>query len=212
MSTNGALTILAAFNNTNGATPRGTLILAGDGNFYGTTSQGGYGGGVIYRLLLPPDFAASPSSELVYAGSNATLSATPFGTAPFTYQWLSNGVVIAGATNNTLNFSNVGLSATANYQVVVSNSLGIVTSSVASLTVGLHPFINSISNGVGSVAFSFTSTPRFTNRLWATTNLSTPLAQWAAIATNVADTNGASRFTDTNVTGISNKFYILSVP
>jgi len=53
VTTNGTLTTLVNFDNTNGATPYARLALGSDGSFYGTTSQGGSGGGgVIFRLDL----------------------------------------------------------------------------------------------------------------------------------------------------------------
>jgi uncharacterized repeat protein (TIGR03803 family) len=47
----GTLTVLHTFSFTDGAIPTGGLMLASDGNFYGTTDQGGVGGlGTIFRL------------------------------------------------------------------------------------------------------------------------------------------------------------------
>jgi uncharacterized repeat protein (TIGR03803 family) len=51
VTTNGRLTTLANFSLTNGANPYGRLTTDADGNFYGTTANGGNGGGgVIFRL------------------------------------------------------------------------------------------------------------------------------------------------------------------
>ena len=52
VTTNGVLNTLATFNSTNGAYPRGSLTLAGDGNFYGTTGSGGTNGGygTIFKI------------------------------------------------------------------------------------------------------------------------------------------------------------------
>ena len=45
------LSSLVAFNGPNGSTPNGTLMQADDGNFYGTTQEGGGGGkGTIFRM------------------------------------------------------------------------------------------------------------------------------------------------------------------
>ena len=55
VTTNGALTTLVYFNYTNGAYPEAALKLGNDGNFFGTTIQGGSsGGGTAFRLLLTP--------------------------------------------------------------------------------------------------------------------------------------------------------------
>lgn len=51
----GTLTTLALFTGANGSCPLSRLTPAGDGNFYGTTFQGGSGdGGTVFRLVAPP--------------------------------------------------------------------------------------------------------------------------------------------------------------
>jgi uncharacterized repeat protein (TIGR03803 family) len=56
ITTNGALTTLAAFDGTNGLSPEGTLALGSDFNFYGTTLRGGVGFpagyGTIFRVTI----------------------------------------------------------------------------------------------------------------------------------------------------------------
>ena len=51
MKTNGTLTTLCSFSNTNGSGPLGGLLQARDGNLYGTTDSGGTNGtGTIFRM------------------------------------------------------------------------------------------------------------------------------------------------------------------
>ncbi len=52
VTTNGALSTLISFNNTNGSTPMGELVQGTDGNFYGTTQLGGTNGGsgTVYKI------------------------------------------------------------------------------------------------------------------------------------------------------------------
>ena len=57
LATNGTLTTLVSFNGTNGAAPQAGLVQGVDGNFYGTTTQGGTNGyGTVFQLsaIVPP--------------------------------------------------------------------------------------------------------------------------------------------------------------
>src|SRR5579883_20418 len=80
------------------------------------------------------DAVVAHPSRLAYAGENVTLSAVAQGLA-LNYQWLSNGVPIAGATNSILALTNIQLSQAAGYSVAVNNSLGQVTSPTAVMNV-----------------------------------------------------------------------------
>jgi hypothetical protein len=64
-----------------------------------------------------------------------TFSVGVVGAAPFSYQWNSNNVAVPGATNATFTLTNVSLSASGNYSVLVTNSYGSALSSNAVLTV-----------------------------------------------------------------------------
>lgn len=74
-------------------------------------------------------------------GSNATFTATVFGTGPFSYQWRFNGEAIPGATTNIHTITNVQPVHGGDYIVVVSDNYGATTSQVARLTVLVRPFI-----------------------------------------------------------------------
>jgi hypothetical protein len=67
--------------------------------------------------------------------ANATFQVSTLATPPPAYQWFFNGSGLSGATNNTLTLTNVQPGQTGPYLVVVTNSLGAATSSVAQLTV-----------------------------------------------------------------------------
>ncbi len=90
------------------------------------------------EVVAPPVLLSQPQSQGVAGGATVTLSVTVAGTAPFSYQWLSNGWVLPGATAPPLVLSNFQAAFAAGYSVVVSNPAGVVTSSVANLVLSRY--------------------------------------------------------------------------
>ncbi len=87
-------------------------------------------------VLLPPSIVSQPTNQTVIAGATATFQVVAAGSSPLSYQWFFNQTsVLAGATNATLTLNNVQPASAGGYSVVVTNSAGAVTSSVATLTV-----------------------------------------------------------------------------
>jgi hypothetical protein len=87
-----------------------------------------------------PVITSQPQSVTVAAGATANFSVTATGSA-LAYLWRCNGTNVPGGTSATLSLVNVQPSQAGSYQVVVSNSGGAVTSTVATLTVLQAPVI-----------------------------------------------------------------------
>ena len=82
-----------------------------------------------------PQIVAQPLSHVVVAGSNATLNVSAIGTQPMNYQWWFNGTnLLSGQTSSNLTLLNAQVSS-GRYSVVVSNAVGVVTSSAARISV-----------------------------------------------------------------------------
>jgi uncharacterized repeat protein (TIGR03803 family) len=86
ITTNGVFTSLVLFHGTNGSNPSASLVLGPDGNLYGTTADGGVGGGgTIFRIVLAPRFtgiARLPGGSMRITG--AGLAGSPFRLLAFT--------------------------------------------------------------------------------------------------------------------------------
>ena len=95
----------------------------------------------ILTVLLPPTIVSPLTSQTVGLGSNATFSVTVTGTSPLAYQWQMGGTNLPNQASQSLNFTNVQWSDAGNYAVIITNDYGCVTSSVATMTVGLPPAI-----------------------------------------------------------------------
>jgi len=140
VTTNGLLTTLFSFSGTNGL-QIGGLTLGNDGNFYGTTRQGGItnstfprGMGTVFRVWNSLLITIQPTNLLVQAGTTAAFNVAATSVAPLNYQWTFNGTNIAGATNSALTISNVDVTGLGNYQVLISNGFSTTNSSIAILT------------------------------------------------------------------------------
>lgn len=103
----------------------------------------------------PPTFVVQPTNQIVYAGASAQFTTLAQSSQPLNYQWfgIANGSTnaLANATNANLDFTG-GSNFGGNYFVVASNTLGVATSVVVTLTAQTISvtFTNSASLPIGS--------------------------------------------------------------
>ncbi|MDO8595436.1 MAG: immunoglobulin domain-containing protein, partial [Sulfuricaulis sp.] len=100
---------------------------------------------VLVVNATAPTIATQPQPQTVNAGQNASFTVVASGTAPLTYQWRKGGVAlldggaISGAILAALTLTGTVAANAGNYDVVVSNDGGSVTSATAALTVNVAP-------------------------------------------------------------------------
>jgi hypothetical protein len=94
-------------------------------------------------VTTPPMITAQPMAPPAVNGfTTFALSVTASGSAPFSYQWMLNGVPITGATGSQYIVLSANASYTGNYTVLVTNAGGNVTSAGALINVEMSPAIN----------------------------------------------------------------------
>ena len=109
----------------------------------GYLSSGRYNGSASFveTIIGPAVITRQPGSVTADAGSSVSLGVQVGGSPTIGYQWRKDGVNltegpgISGTQNATLVLANVLASSAGGYSVVVTNSLGGATSTVATLTV-----------------------------------------------------------------------------
>jgi hypothetical protein len=114
---------------------------AGNYNVIGTITDPNYLGSATNTLLIygaSPTILQQPIHQTVARGGTANFNVWAVGAPPLHYQWSSNLVNIALATNSTLTLRNVQTNASVGYRVVITNAYGSVTSSIAQLNVFLQ--------------------------------------------------------------------------
>lgn len=84
---------------------------------------------------VAPGITQQPTSVAAQANDPASFTVTASGSPPFTYQWQLNGANILGANSASYSLFQVNTTNTGNYQVVVTNAAGSITSAVATLTI-----------------------------------------------------------------------------
>lgn len=145
---NGELVTICQFDGFNGANPSAALAQGVDGSLFGTTLYGGtFDSGSIFKLSFSGalQITGQPSDQTVYAGSTAVFSVAVTGGAPYHFQWqrdgtnLLDGGNVLGSGSNRLVITNVALEDSAVYSVLVTNSLGLVQSDEALLSVTFAP-------------------------------------------------------------------------
>jgi len=84
---------------------------------------------------IAPTIAAQPTSVTVTSGQTVSFTVSANGSGALTYQWSRNNIPIPGATTATFQIAAAASFDAGIYTVTVSNSLGSVTSSAATLVV-----------------------------------------------------------------------------
>ena len=94
-----------------------------------------------FTVPTPPTIVCQPASQTLAVGSSVTFTVSA--SSATAYQWRYNSANISGANSSSFTKSNLQLTDSGSYDVLVSNVAGSVTSSTASLTVTVPPAITS---------------------------------------------------------------------
>ena len=136
--------------------------------------------------FVAPTFTTQPRNITVSPDLAVEFSAVAAGVPVPTYQWRFNGTTIADATNATLALPPVTAANAGSYTVVASNMVGMVTSVVARLTVGL-PMTNP-----SFEADTFTVYPGYVSG-------NGPITGWASMSGDGINPANGSPFADNGV-------------
>lgn len=143
------------------------------------------------HVRFAPSITNQPTSQTVAPSGTALFTVGATGEAPLLYQWQFQGTNLPGATQTALPINNAHQTNVGNYQVIVTNSLGSVTSAPAALNLqpGIITQPANITAAIGSnVTFSVVAEG------------SPPLSyQWQQNGTNVANNGNNSSYTIPNV-------------
>jgi uncharacterized repeat protein (TIGR01451 family) len=162
--------------------------------------------------IFPPNTAPvitdEPQPVSVLTGGTATFRVGAFGSLPMFHQWRHGGTNLG--TGEVLSLTNVTSAAAGDYQVVLTNRFGSVTSAVARLTVREKFDLELRLGGAATVGgtFQFTvSGPIETNYIvWGSTNL----ADWTPLQTNFV-IDGILRFADPEAGSRPTRHYRVSL-
>ena len=151
----------------------------------GAAEDGTGGSGRAYLnafqlLPLSAPVISNLTNRTVVAGTSPVLSPSVTGVPTPSFQWRSNSVAIAGATNSSLTLNNVQYTANgAAYSLIASNLVGKVTNSMT-LTVIVTPSITGLNNQAVAVGTDVTNAP-------TVSGVPTPSARWQFNGGNLSD-------------------------
>lgn len=142
----------------NASTLNFTPISLSDAGAYTVTVQNALGSvtSTVATLTVqppysPPKILTHPASQTVISGDTVTFRVVASGLPTPTYQWFNGAALIPGATDSSFSMSGVSIINSGSYRVVVSNSLGSLTSDSAYLTVLAPPHILSAPSSQSAV-------------------------------------------------------------
>ena len=121
-----------------------SLSNANSGSYY-VVATGPYGSSQSSNAIvdvLPassPIVATPPQSQTAYIHQTVEFSVVPAGSPPFSYQWESNSIAIAGATNSVLILNSISAASAGTYSVGITNVFGGISTNVLLTVITPNP-------------------------------------------------------------------------
>jgi len=147
---------------------------------------------LITVALTKPAITQQPASVNGVVGETVTFTVTAIG-GNLGYQWNAGSTPIGGATNATLTLTNLSFNQAGSYSVLVTNSLGSVTSAIVTLTVNSsllahrYSFVSDASDSVGGPSWNGTIVA-------PTTGAPATIANGLSLPGNAGGGNGVSGY------------------
>ena len=92
---------------------------------------------VVVGPATPPTILYQPMAQTINVGSTLSIYVNAQGVAPLSYEWKKNSVTLPSFTGNTVSIANAQQSDEGIYSVVVSNSVGSVSSNQVPVIINL---------------------------------------------------------------------------
>jgi len=85
--------------------------------------------------VIAVEISLHPASQTAYIKESLTLNVSATGSGTLNYQWRKNGQELSGQIHSYLDFESLTIDDSAQYDVIISNQAGAVTSNSATLTI-----------------------------------------------------------------------------
>jgi hypothetical protein len=174
----------------------------------GSTGAGGWyvddvAVGAVSCCVNPPSISIQPQSKTVLPGASALFKVTAMGSLPLSYQWRFDRNELSGATETNYFIAAAQPSDLGCYDVVITNTGGSITSSVAILSFVAPPIlVDPLVQTNGQFSFILTGDSGFNYLIESSTNLS----NWSTLGT-VTNATGQVPFSDTNLPLLPTRTY-----
>ena len=164
----------------------------------------------LLTVWQPPSITNNPVGLTNVAGGSASFSVIAGGVPAVAYQWRLLLATVPSASAATLSLTNLRVSQAGGYTVVITNSAGSVTSSIATLVVTnpLPPGISSSARISGGFQFTFVPVAGLTNSVQTNNVLNGGV--WSVL-TNVPPPANTSPVTITDAINATNRFYRIQI-
>ncbi len=119
----------------------GKNFLRGSNGFVRVSNNAGGSGQVVADAVkiafgTAPEIVTPPADQAALEGEPCGLAVVAAGSEPLAYQWRFNGMEVPGAEGADLSFHGLRAAQAGNYEVVITNHFGSITSRVAKVIMG----------------------------------------------------------------------------